>query len=79
MEDGILLNGTLDNITLRQMPQGTLGSDDVGIEVHAAGVNFEDIMNGLDLLSEGTVSGGIASRNLGLEVAGQVATIGKNV
>ncbi|OGE57109.1 hypothetical protein PENARI_c002G04917 [Penicillium arizonense] len=72
-------NGTLDNITLRQKPQEILGPDDVGIEVHAAGVNFKDIMNGLGLLSERAVSGGLAGRNLGLEVAGQVATIGENV
>ncbi|KAJ5369424.1 hypothetical protein N7509_014036 [Penicillium cosmopolitanum] len=72
-------NGSLDNIVLRQQPRENLGPDDVGIEVHAAGINFKDIMNGLGLLSERAISGGLAGQKLGLEIAGRVMMTGENV
>ncbi|KAK5214208.1 hypothetical protein LTR41_000400 [Exophiala xenobiotica] len=72
-------NGTLDNIIIRQQPPTNLGPDEAAIEVHAAGLNFKDIMNGMGLLSERATSGGLAGQKLGLEVAGRVVKIGENV
>jgi acyl transferase domain-containing protein len=37
------INGSLDGIILRQQSFPKLGPDEVGIEVHAAGLNFKDV------------------------------------
>ncbi|KAJ5356330.1 hypothetical protein N7517_010939 [Penicillium concentricum] len=73
------VSGSLDNIVLRQKSQEQLGPDDVGIEVHAAGLNVKDIMNIFGLLSERAISRSLAGQNLGLEIAGRVTAVGENV
>jgi NADPH:quinone reductase-like Zn-dependent oxidoreductase/surfactin synthase thioesterase subunit len=52
---------------------------EVEIEVHAAGVNFKDVMNAMGLLSDRAVGGGLAGKHLGLEVAGRVRRVGPGV
>lgn len=68
-----------DSIVIRQCPPTKLGPEDVAIEVHAAGLNYKDVMNELGLLSEQATSGGLAKQELGLEVAGRVVSIGEDV
>ncbi|KAI9036258.1 Acyl transferase/acyl hydrolase/lysophospholipase [Aspergillus affinis] len=73
-------NGSFDSVVLRQQPFQKPGPDEVGIEVHAVGLNFKDVMNAQGLLGERAASGSLAGgQNLGLEIAGRVADIGQNV
>src|SRR4029077_10504336 len=56
-----------------------VGPGQVEIEVHAAGLNFRDIMWGMGLLPEGALSGGFAGPTFGLECAGIVRSLGPGV
>jgi len=71
--------GTLDGIVFRQTDQQALKDQEVEIEVKAAGLNFKDIMNVMGLLSDEAVEGGVAGKALGLECAGVVKRVGKQV
>lgn len=71
--------GIIDSITFVATGNNTIDDDHIEIEVRASGMNFKDVMNGLGLLSEESVQGGIAGSNLGLECAGVVTKVGKNV
>jgi len=51
----------------------------VEIEVHAAGVNFRDVMWAMGLLPEEALSDGFAGPTLGLECAGVVRALGPGV
>lgn len=68
-------SGTLDDIVLRQQHPRTLGANEVGVEVHATGLNFKDAMNAMGLLGETAVSGGLAGQKLGLEIAGRIVEV----
>ncbi|KAJ5464054.1 hypothetical protein N7475_007189 [Penicillium sp. IBT 31633x] len=72
-------NGTLDNFILRQKVEEDLRQDDVSIEVHAVGLNVRDAMDVFSVPSEQSISGSLASQNMGPEVAGRVVAIGENV
>ena len=71
--------GQLDQIVFRRLPSRELAEDEVEIAVEAAALNFKDIMNGMGLLPENVVSGGLACDRLGLEVAGRVLRAGRLV
>ncbi|MEQ9440316.1 MAG: SDR family NAD(P)-dependent oxidoreductase [Cyclobacteriaceae bacterium] len=71
--------GTLDGIEFREIGRSELAENEVEIEVRAAGLNFKDIMNVMGLLNDEAVQGGIAGKNLGLECAGVITRVGKNV
>src|SRR6516165_7272353 len=51
----------------------------VEIEVHAAGLNFRDVMWAMGLLPEEALSDGFAGPTLGLECAGIVRSLGPGV
>lgn len=72
-------SGSLEDIKIQEQPPANLGPDDVGIEVHSAGLNFKDVLNGLGMLSEQSVSDSLTEYTLGGEVAGRVVSIGENV
>ena len=72
-------NGGLDNLVLRQQAFSQLGPDEVGIEVHAAGLSYKDVLNAMGSLSDRATSDGLTGQNLGLEVSGRVTEIGKDV
>jgi hypothetical protein len=72
-------NGSLDSIIIGQQLAVNLGADEVAIEVHAAGLNFKDVTNGLGLLSERSVSGAFAGQKLGLEVGRRVKKNGERM
>lgn len=71
--------GMLELIDFRRIPHAELGADDVEIAVQAAALNFKDIMNAMGLLAHHAVAGGLTSHRLGLETAGRVLRLGRNV
>lgn len=71
--------GILDSLQFRQQRRRNLAAGEVEIKVHAAGLNFKDIMNGMGLLTEEAVAGGVAGKSLGLECAGVVSAVGAGV
>jgi NADPH:quinone reductase-like Zn-dependent oxidoreductase len=71
--------GMLDQIVFRRLAASEPGETDVEIAVEAAALNFKDIMNGMGLLPEHAVAGGLSSDRLGLEVAGRVLRTGSLV
>ena len=71
--------GQLRNLTWRQDTPREPGEGEVEVRVHAAGLNFRDVMYALGLLPEEAVEGGFAGATLGLEFAGIVERIGAGV
>ena len=53
--------GVLDHIEFRRLPPIHPEEDEVEIAVEAAGLNFKDIMNGMGLLNENAVAGGLTA------------------
>lgn len=71
--------GMLDQIVFRRLPPSEPAEAEVEIAVRAAALNFKDIMNGMGLLPENAVAGGLTGHRLGLEVAGRVLRTGRQV
>ena len=55
------------------------GPGEVAIEVHAAGLNFRDMMWAMGLLPEEALIDGFAGPTFGLECAGIVRAVGAGV
>jgi acyl transferase domain-containing protein/NADPH:quinone reductase-like Zn-dependent oxidoreductase/acyl carrier protein/short-subunit dehydrogenase len=55
------------------------GTDEVEIEIDAAGLNFRDLMWSLSLLPEDMLESGFSGATLGLECAGRVSRTGVSV
>jgi NADPH:quinone reductase-like Zn-dependent oxidoreductase len=51
----------------------------VEIEVEASGLNFRDVMYALGLLSDEAIENGFAGATIGLECAGKITRLGKQV
>ncbi|WP_455771931.1 type I polyketide synthase [Streptomyces malaysiensis] len=68
--------GALENLALLPCPEteGPLASGQVRIRVHAAGLNFRDVLNALDMVHDARAEG-----PLGGEVAGVVTEVGPGV
>jgi phthiocerol/phenolphthiocerol synthesis type-I polyketide synthase C len=60
-------------------PPRTLGPGEVEIDVHAAGLNFRDMMWAVGLLPEEALIDGFAGPTFGLECAGIVRAVGPGV
>jgi acyl transferase domain-containing protein/NADPH:quinone reductase-like Zn-dependent oxidoreductase/NAD(P)-dependent dehydrogenase (short-subunit alcohol dehydrogenase family)/acyl carrier protein len=58
---------------------GPLGSDEVEIEVRAAGLNFRDVMYAMGLLPDEAVEDGFCGPTFGMEVSGIVTRVGAAV
>jgi phthiocerol/phenolphthiocerol synthesis type-I polyketide synthase C len=71
--------GVLDQIEFRRLAPSRPEEDEVEIAVDAAALNFKDILNGMGVLSENAVAGGLTAHRLGLEVAGRVLRTGSLV
>ncbi len=71
--------GVLDNLVLRASERKSIASDEVEIKVKASALNFRDIMIAMGLLTDAAVEGGLFGRTFGLECAGIVSAIGKDV
>lgn len=71
--------GQLRSLTWVRRPLAPLADDEVEIEVHAAGLNFRDVMIAVGQLPEEAVQTGFAGPALGMELAGTVRAVGASV
>ena len=71
--------GVLDNLVLRETERREPASNEVEVQIKASALNFRDIMIAMGLLSDAAVEGGLFGRTFGLECAGIVTKIGKEV
>ena len=55
------------------------GPGQIGIRVHAAGLNFRDVMWAMGMLPDEALLDGFAGPTLGLECAGEVTAVGEGV
>jgi acyl transferase domain-containing protein/surfactin synthase thioesterase subunit/NADPH:quinone reductase-like Zn-dependent oxidoreductase/NAD(P)-dependent dehydrogenase (short-subunit alcohol dehydrogenase family) len=72
--------GDLSSLAWVEMPSLELGPDEVEIEVHAAGLNFKDVLKAAGLFPVRLMEGNLWSRDtLGMECAGRVVRVGAHV
>lgn len=71
--------GRLDRLGWRGAQRPSPGPGEVAIQVHAAGVNFRDVMAATGALPEEALLDGFAGAALGLECAGIVTAVGDGV
>jgi SAM-dependent methyltransferase len=71
--------GSLDQLRVVETERRTPAKGEVEIEVHAAGLNFKDVMLAMGMLSGEAVENGFAGWQLGLECAGRVVRVGTGV
>jgi phthiocerol/phenolphthiocerol synthesis type-I polyketide synthase C len=72
-------SGGLDSLGWQLAASPTPGPGEVEIEVHAAGLNFRDVMWAMGLLPEEALIDGFAGPTFGLECAGIVRAVGAGV
>lgn len=70
---------SIDNLYLKEFLPRELKEGEVEIKVHAAALNFRDVMLAMGMLSNEAVAGGLYGRNLGLECAGEITKLGAKV
>jgi acyl transferase domain-containing protein/NADPH:quinone reductase-like Zn-dependent oxidoreductase/acyl carrier protein/NADP-dependent 3-hydroxy acid dehydrogenase YdfG len=72
--------GQFRNLMWRSEPEPeSMAEDEVEIEVHAAGLNFRDVMYAMGLLPDEAVEDGFCGPTLGMEVSGIVTRVGTGV
>ena len=71
--------GLLDTLRWEANAPPPPGPGQVAIEVHAAGLNFRDVMWSMGLLPDEALLDGFAGPTLGLECAGVVTAVGEGV
>jgi acyl transferase domain-containing protein/NAD(P)-dependent dehydrogenase (short-subunit alcohol dehydrogenase family)/acyl carrier protein len=71
--------GSLDQLRVVETERRVPAQGEVEIEVHAAGLNFKDVMLAMGMLSGEAVENGFAGSRLGLECAGEVVRVGPGV
>ena len=71
--------GGLDSLGWEIAAPRPVGPGEVEIEVHAAGLNFRDMMWAMGLLPEEALIDGFAGPTFGLECAGIVRSVGSDV
>jgi phthiocerol/phenolphthiocerol synthesis type-I polyketide synthase C len=71
--------GGLDSLGWELAAPHSPGPGQVEVEVHAAGLNFRDMMWAMGLLPEEALVDGFAGPSFGLECAGVIRSIGSNV
>lgn len=69
--------GALDRLAWRPAPRRAPGPGEVEIEIHAAGLNFRDLMWAQGLLPDEALEDGFAGPGLGMECAGRVLRAGE--
>jgi acyl transferase domain-containing protein/NADPH:quinone reductase-like Zn-dependent oxidoreductase/SAM-dependent methyltransferase/acyl carrier protein len=69
----------IDSLHLMQVNRFSPGPDQVEIRVRAAGLNFRDVMWVMGMLPEEALEDGFAGPTIGMECAGEIVRIGKNV
>lgn len=76
---GVASGEQADPLVWQEIVQRAVGPDDVEIEVAACGLNFRDVMWSLQLLPPEAMENGISGPTLGMECAGLVTSVGRNV
>ncbi|WP_420978763.1 SDR family NAD(P)-dependent oxidoreductase [Burkholderia gladioli] len=71
--------GSLRNLEWFAQAPRTLGEHEVEIEPVATGLNFRDVMYAMGLLSDEAVENGFAGATIGMELAGRVLRVGREV
>jgi acyl transferase domain-containing protein/NADPH:quinone reductase-like Zn-dependent oxidoreductase/acyl carrier protein len=71
--------GGLDSLGWETGSPRSAGPNEVEIEVHAAGLNFRDVMWAMGLFPEEALIDGFAGPTFGLECAGVVCSVGSDV
>src|SRR6185295_3167285 len=71
--------GGLDSLGWGRSSGRVVGPGQIEIDVHAAGLNFRDMMWAMGLLPEEALSDGFAGPTFGLECAGVVRAVGAGV
>ncbi|MBI4662865.1 MAG: amino acid adenylation domain-containing protein [Verrucomicrobia bacterium] len=69
--------GDISNLVIRPLERREPGADEVEIQVHAAGLNFKDVLITLGLPHESGARNGTPT--LGIECAGTITRVGQNV
>ena len=71
--------GSFKNLYWRTLPDVDLQAGEIEIQPVAAGLNFRDLMYAMGMLSDEAVENGFAGATLGMEVAGIITRISKEV
>ena len=72
-------HGNIDNLRLSDFVRPAPGPGQVEVRVHAAGVNFRDVMWLMGLLPEEALENGFAGPAIGMECAGEIERVGADV
>ncbi len=71
--------GSLNNLTWRRHHFVAPDAGQVEIQVHAAGLNFRDVMFAIGLLPDEALESGFSGPTLGMELSGVVTRVGSGV
>lgn len=71
--------GSLRNLEWFALAERRLAALDVEIEPVATGLNFRDVMYAMGLLSDEAVENGFAGATIGMELAGRIVRVGRDV
>jgi acyl transferase domain-containing protein/NAD(P)-dependent dehydrogenase (short-subunit alcohol dehydrogenase family) len=73
------VSGVLDSLRYREIARRAPAAGEVEVEVHAAALNFKDILKALGVLPRSVLDGTFHRERLGMEAAGVVARVGEGV
>jgi acyl transferase domain-containing protein/NADPH:quinone reductase-like Zn-dependent oxidoreductase/acyl carrier protein len=71
--------GGLETLHLRAIPRRAPASGEVEIKIHAAGLNFRDVLWAMGMLPEDAVEHGFSGPTIGMECAGEIVRVGEGV
>ncbi len=71
--------GGLDGLTLRRLERRAPAQGEVEIAVHAAGLNYRDVLWAMGMLPEEAVEHGFSGATIGMECSGTVTAVGSDV
>jgi phthiocerol/phenolphthiocerol synthesis type-I polyketide synthase C len=69
----------LDSLHLRQIERRKPGAGEIEIKIHAAGLNFRDVLWAMGMLPEDAVEKGFSGPTIGMECAGEIVAVGAGV
>ncbi|RAH81576.1 polyketide synthase [Aspergillus japonicus CBS 114.51] len=71
--------GSFGEIAIHDLDPIALGPGDVAIEVHATGLNYNDVITSMGMQSDQATPDALSGDNLGMEIAGVVTRVGASV
>ncbi len=74
-----LPSGGVDSLHLREIERRAPGEGEIEIAVHAAGLNFRDVLYTMGMLPEEALEKGFSGPTIGMECAGEVVRVGAGV